>query len=69
MVMMHEVVVHLDKKQHVLGVGYVGSQMGVGMSNKSLFEGINGDDPVGSVVDRIWGLAKIRAPSLEPELR
>ena len=62
---MDKVIVHLDNEEHILDIRKVRGEVGVRMGNKSLFKGVNCNDPAGGIVDRIWSLAKVRTPSLE----
>ena len=62
---MDKVIVHLDNEEHILDIHKVWGKVGVRMGNKSLFKGVNCNDPAGGIVDRIWSLAKVRTPSLE----
>lgn len=62
---MDKVIVHLDNEEHILDICKVQGEVGVCMGNESLFKGVDCNDLAGSIVDKIWSLAKVRTPSLK----
>ena len=62
-VMVNKVVIEFDEQNHVFGVGQVGSKVGIGMRCECLLECIKCNDMAGDIVQSIWCLAKIWAPS------